>query len=107
MNRQFFIKIIGIGIAIVSLSACVYRMDIDQGNRIDAEVIDQLEIGMSRTQVEFLLGAPAIVDLYHPERWDYVYFAKSGKTGKVEQHIMTLNFSDDLLSDISGQLSPQ
>ena len=107
MNRQFLIRIISIGIAIVSLSACVYRMDIDQGNRIDAEVIDQLEVGMSRTQVRFLLGAPAIVDLYHPERWDYVYFAKSGDTGKVEKNTMTLNFSDDLLSEFSGQLTPE
>ncbi|MFZ9038036.1 MAG: outer membrane protein assembly factor BamE [Gammaproteobacteria bacterium] len=44
-------------------------MDIPQGNRIDPALAEQLEIGMSRSQVEFLLGTPAIVDAYHPDQW--------------------------------------
>jgi len=92
--------------AIVTLSGCVYRMDIPQGNRIDPALVEQLEIGMSRNQVKFLLGTPAIVDLYHPDKWYYVFYFKKGKDGSIEKSVMTLTFSGDLLSAIEGDLTP-
>ena len=102
-----FIRLTGVvGIAIVTLTACVYRMDIAQGNRIDPALIDQLEIGMSRKQVEFLLGSPAVVDLYQPDRWHYVFFYKTGSDGSIVQSHMTLTFSNDLLSSVEGVLNP-
>lgn len=79
-------------------------MDIPQGNRIDPELIEQLELGMSQNQVEFLLGSPAVVDLYRPDTWHYLFYYKSGKDGKIVQRRMTLTFSDDLLSEIDGSL---
>jgi outer membrane protein assembly factor BamE len=94
-----------VGLAIVTLSGCVYRMDIPQGNRIDPELVEQLEIGMSRNQVEFLLGTPAIVDLHHPDQWHYVFYLKTGD-GKISKNVMTLTFSGDLLASIKGDLSP-
>lgn len=92
--------------AIVALSACVYRMDIPQGNRIDPVLVEQLEIGMSRNQVRFLLGTPAIVDLYHPHQWHYVYYLKTGDDGQQEKRVMTLTFNGDLLSTIDGTINP-
>jgi len=92
--------------AIVALSACVYRMDVPQGNRVDPVLVEQLEIGMSRNQVRFLLGTPAIVDLYHPDQWYYVYYLKTGDGGTLEKRVMTLTFSGDLLSSIEGTLNP-
>ena len=77
-------------------------MDIPQGNRIDIGVIKQLEIGMSRNQVEFLLGSPAVVDLYRPDQWHYIYYLKTGEDGNVEKRHMTLSFSNELLSQIEG-----
>ena len=97
---------IGIGAAIITLSGCIYRMDIPQGNRIDPVLVEQLEIGMSRNQVRFLLGTPAIVDLYHPDQWHYVYYLKTGDDGKYEKRVMTLTFSGDLLTEIDGTLNP-
>ena len=81
-------------------------MDIPQGNRIDPALVEQLEIGMSRNQVEFLLGTPAVVDLHHPDKWHYVFYLKSGKGGTIEKNVMTLTFSGDLLSSIEGGLTP-
>jgi len=81
-------------------------MDIPQGNRIDASLVEQLEIGMSRKQVKFLLGTPAIVDLYRPDQWHYIYFLKTGDDGEIEQKRMTLTFSNDLLSNIEGNPNP-
>ncbi len=95
-----------LGALIVALSGCIYRMDIPQGNRIDPALVEQLEIGMSRNQVEFLLGSPSIVDLHRPDRWYYVFYHKSGKDGSVRKSVMTLTFSDDLLSTIEGSLNP-
>lgn len=81
-------------------------MDIPQGNRIDASLVEQLEIGMSRKQVKFLLGTPAIVDLYRPDQWHYIYFLKTGDDGEIEKKRMILTFSNDLLSKIEGNLNP-
>ncbi len=102
-----FIKLTGVvAVVIVTLSACVYRMDIAQGNRIDPSLVEQLEIGMSRKQVEFLLGSPAVVDLYRPDTWHYVFFYKTGSDGNIVQSHMTLTFTNDLLSSVEGDLNP-
>lgn len=93
------------GLAIVTLSGCVYRMDIPQGNRIDPALVEQLEIGMSRSQVEFLLGTPSIVDLHHPDQWYYVFYLKTGDDGKIRKSVMTLTFTGELLSMIEGDLN--
>ena len=81
-------------------------MDIPQGNRIDAETVNQLEIGMSRNQVEFLLGTPAVVGTYQPDQWYYIFYFKDGDSGQIEKSIMTLTFSGDLLQKIDGDLIP-
>lgn len=51
----------------------VYRIDIQQGNQITQEMVDQLKPGMTDKQVRFVLGTPLIRDSFHPQRWDYVY----------------------------------
>ncbi len=88
--------------AIVSFPGCLYRIDIVQGNRIGSEVIDQLVIGMTRRQVEFLLGEPAIVDIYYPDTWYYVLYVKSGDDLSVQKRVMSLQFVDELLTEING-----
>jgi outer membrane protein assembly factor BamE len=81
-------------------------MDIPQGNRVDAAKVEQVEIGMSRNQVRFLLGTPAVVDLYQPDQWHYVYYLKTGDDGKIEKRQMTLIFVDDALAEVDGSLNP-
>lgn len=104
MKFRFITTVINLAI-IITLSACVYRLDIPQGNRIDTEVIAQLETGMTRRQVEFLLGEPAITDPYHADVWHYVYFLKSGETGLNEKRVMALRFTEDQLISIEGSLN--
>lgn len=77
-------------------------MDIEQGNRINSEVISQLELGMSRRQVEFLLGEPSIIDLYKPDIWHYIYFVRLGEDLSEENRSMILRFENDLLANIEG-----
>ncbi|MFT5812215.1 MAG: outer membrane protein assembly factor BamE [Rubritalea sp.] len=102
-SRQFFI--LAFLISIVTLSACVYRQDIAQGNRIDEEKIVQLAVGMTKVQVEFLLGTPALIDLHHPDDWLYIYFIKLGDSGDIDKRVMTLRFSQNILTSIEGSLS--
>ena len=101
--RQLLICVILI--LIVPLTACVYRQDIMQGNRIDEEKLVQLEVGMTKAQVEFLLGSPALIDSYHPDDWHYVHFTKVGDSGNVDKRVMSLKFDENLLKSIEGSLS--
>jgi outer membrane protein assembly factor BamE len=106
MNFRLIRSILAAGCVIVAFSGCLYRMDIPQGNRIGSEKLDQLEIGMTRNQVKFLLGSPAVVDTYRPNQWHYVYFNKDGSSQKIEKKRMTLHFKDDLLFGIDGSVTP-
>ena len=85
---------------------CVYRLDVNQGNVIDPAIVSQLETGMSKSQVEFLMGSPALVDNFNPDQWYYVRYFKSGEDGSVQQSTLTLRFDGDILSDIEGSLNP-
>jgi len=58
---------------------CVYQANLSQGNLLKQEDLDQVEVGMTRRQVRFLLGTPMIDDPFHEERWDYVYYLKIGR----------------------------
>ena len=60
-------------------SGCVYRANISQGNLIKQEDLDQVEVGMTRNQVRFLLGTPLVDDPFHQQRWDYVYYVRIGR----------------------------
>jgi len=104
MNLRLSVIVILLA-SIITLPACVYRLDIPQGNRIDARVIAQLETGMTRRQVEFLLGKPAITDPYRTGVWYYIYYFKSGNDGSIENRVMTLRFTNDQLSSIDGTLN--
>lgn len=99
--KTFFIALF----VIVTLQACVYRMDIPQGNQIDAEKLAQLKPGMTRSQVEFLLGSPAIIDPYHPHQASYVNYLYKGEEQKAELKTMVLTYDDkDVLIKIDGKL---
>lgn len=89
---------------IITLQACVYRMDIPQGNQIDPQKLEQLKTGMTKKQVEFLLGTAAINDQYHANQAHYVYYLYSGKKQTSELKTMVLTYESDILVDIKGQL---
>lgn len=81
-------------------SGCVYRANISQGNIVEEEDLDQVEIGMTRNQVRFLLGTPMIDDPFHQKRWDYVYYVKIGRNDASAKRWVTILFDADTVSDI-------
>ena len=88
--------------AAFAVSGCVYRMDIQQGNLLDAEQVDQLEVGMTRSQVRFLLGTPMVIDSFDANRWDYVYSLRRGHARKVTKHHLVVWFDGDTVTRIEG-----
>lgn len=83
----------------------VYKMTVQQGNIISEEMIDRLEIGMTKRQVSFLLGTPLLTDFFHANRWDYTYTIKRGHQ-PMEERTLTLYFKDDVLTRIEGNVRP-
>src|SRR5215813_6374102 len=74
------------------LCGCVYRMNIQQGNFIEAKSLDQLQVGMTRSQVRYLLGTPMVPDAFDNDRWDYLYYFKRGRLRRPEERHLIVWF---------------
>ena len=80
-------------------------MDVPQGNAVDADKLAQIKPGMTRKQVEFLIGQPAIQDPFHAGEDYYIYYLYKGKTRRVEElRRMSLRYEGDRLASIEGSL---
>jgi len=97
----------------LSLNACsyngslnlpgLYRIDIQQGNIIDQDMLSRLRPGMDKNQVEFILGTPAIVDPFHIDQWEYLFSMAEESENRQQRHFR-IHFIDDKLSYISGDI---
>jgi outer membrane protein assembly factor BamE len=76
-----------------------YKMDIRQGNYVTQEMRDKLKTGMSRSQVKYVMGTPMVSDVFHDNRWDYVYRMEHADKLVEQQHLI-LYFDGDTLSRI-------
>ena len=83
----------------------VYRIDIQQGNIVDREMLDRLEIGMEPRKVRFILGTPLLVDPFNQNRWDYVYSLRRGSGEETRQRV-SVHFVDGRLARIEDRLDP-
>ena len=88
-----------------------YRINIQQGNFISREMVDQLKEsmqrkeGVTREQVRFALGTPLLTDIFHADRWDYIFRLKKG-SGEVISSRVTVFFKDNRLVSIEGDQLP-
>ena len=82
-------------LAAAFLSGCVYRPDIQQGNLLSVKDIEQVQVGMTRSQVRFLLGTPMVSDPFAPHRWDYVYRMEYGRRRSVDSAHFIVHFEGD------------
>ena len=87
-------------------SGCIYRMPIQQGNFLDAEQVDQLETGMTRSQVMFLLGTPMVPTAFDNSRWDYYYYLKVQRPKYTETRRLIVFFENDKVSRIDRTEMP-
>ena len=102
------IRILSITLAaLIGLTGCnlIYKQNIQQGNALEQEDLDELYIGMNRRQVLFVLGTPSVRDPFHQDRWDYVQ-TYSRRGNPPVQRTVTLHFENDALSEIIGADNP-
>lgn len=111
-SRQYLDKVARLAcvlLAAITLAACVYKLDIQQGNIVEREKIAQLKLGMSKRQVRFILGTPLVQDTFNQNRWDYYYsirdYSPDNSEGSFHQERLTLLFDNDQLVNIDNQLS--
>ena len=79
----------------------VYKIDINQGNYLSQDAVDRLKVGMTQAQVRQTLGTPLLTDIFHADRWDYVYW-REAQDGKREQRKVALFFEDNKLTRMEG-----
>ena len=90
------LSIAAVVLAIAFTSAgCIYRMPIQQGNFLEDKELNQIQIGMTRTQVKYLLGTPMVADPFENTRWDYVFTLKQGSITKANRRHFIVYFADD------------
>jgi outer membrane protein assembly factor BamE len=106
--QKLLIPLLLVGTSL-QLTACpsslVHKIDIQQGNVIDQEMVNKLEPGMDKSQVRFVLGTPPLIDPFHQERWDYVYTYQPGGEEREQRHL-SLYFDRDRLARIEGDVTP-
>ena len=85
----------------ILLSGCIYKMDIHQGNVLEADQIAKLMPGMSKNEVIAILGTPQLTDPFHTQRWDYFSSSNTNNQRDKEQSLVTLVFEDNVLATIT------
>jgi outer membrane protein assembly factor BamE len=100
-----------IGIALVCLisfsTACVYELDVQQGNKLEPKDVESVEVGMTRNQVRFLLGSPVVADVFHDDRWDYVYYFRAGRSKKPERRWLIVWFEENIVREVQRDVATQ
>ena len=96
-----------IAVAAFALAACVYRIDIQQGNLLDEEDVNQVDLGMTRSQVQFLLGTPMVSDSFHRDRWDYAYYYRRGRSPDADRRWVVVYFENDRVQRIDRDIELQ
>lgn len=80
-----------------------YRIDVRQGNFVTQDMVSQLKPGQSREQVRFILGTPLVADMFHADRWDYIYRLRPGH-GEAQQRHLIVFFQDGKLARVAGDV---
>lgn len=83
----------------------VYSINVQQGNMIDQSMIDQLRPNMTKRQVLYIMGSPMLNDIFHSDRWDYIYSNQPGGEPRQQKKI-TLVFDGDNIVGIQGDFKP-
>lgn len=106
---MFRSRLLILGTVCSLLAACnsfnPYKIDVQQGNVLTQEMVAQLKPGQTREQVRYILGTPLLADIFHQQRWDYVYSYRKGRSGEVETRQFSVYFDkDNRLERASGDV---
>lgn len=82
-----------------------YKVEVVQGNFVSKEQVAALKPGMSRQQVREILGTSLLNDVFHANRWDYVFTIRRQGVDPQERHL-TVFFNGELLDRFEGDEMP-
>ena len=102
-------KLLFVAVLAVAASGCgvLYKQPIYQGNLIEKKAADQLQVGMSRQQVQALLGTPSVADPFHHDRWDYAASQRDGRVGRTQVKDLTVWFENGSVTRWEGEYFPE
>ena len=80
-----------------------FKMEIQQANFVTQEMVSRLAPGMTKEQVRLTLGTPLLTDVFHGDRWDYVYWREDA-AGKREHRRLSVFFQDSKLARLEGDI---
>lgn len=78
-----------------------YRIEVVQGNVLTKEQVALVKPGQTRTQVRDTLGSPLLTDLFHADRWDYVFTIRRQGAEPQQRKVVAL-FDGDKLKSIEA-----
>lgn len=78
-----------------------YRIDIVQGNVVTKEQAALVKPGMPRAQVRDILGSPMLTDIFHADRWDYVFTIRRQGT-EPQRRAVVAYFKGDALERLEA-----
>jgi len=91
----------------LSVSSCIiHKIDIQQGNVVTVEMLENVSTGMNTQQVMSIIGTPLITDPFRSGQWEYVYSLKLGDSKEEQFSYITLHFVDNILDKIDIKKKP-
>ena len=108
MSKTFIYSLL---LCLTLLSGCsgklftIHKIDVQQGNAVEVEKVEQLAVGMTKEQVEFLLGSPMLTDIFHPERWDYIYYLIPGYGEKERRHVSIIFNGNKIIKIVKSEMA--
>ncbi|MDM0014015.1 outer membrane protein assembly factor BamE [Variovorax sp. J22P168] len=82
-----------------------YKVEVVQGNFVSKEQVEQLKPGMTRQQAREILGTSLLTDVFHKDRWDYVFTIRRQGV-EAQQRRLTLYFNGETLERFDGDPMP-
>jgi outer membrane protein assembly factor BamE len=76
-----------------------YKVEVVQGNVVTREQIELVKPGMSRAQVRDILGSPLLADVFHADRWDYVFTIRR-QGAEPQRRAVVVRFEGEVLKSI-------
>ena len=99
--RKVVFSLLFVCFIMINSGCTIHRLDVQQGNIIKDEMLEQLKIGSSKRQVRFVMGSPLLTDPFHANRWDYVFTDQPGNKRKItEYRHVALYFENEKLVKI-------
>lgn len=108
--KKKYLTLVSLLTIAVPMTGClkVFKSDLKQGNHVEQQAVNELRVGMTKMEVQNIMGTPALVPVINTNRWDYYYKYEPGTENKQKpkEKSLSLFFKDDRLQYSTGDWRP-